>query len=244
MKKGKILLSTSSVLSSLLIGIGVFADQIPTADPSSEKTSVTATLNAPTTMTPKAPTDPAKPDESGNKSETVTGVDGKLGIAYYPKSFNFTGNLGGETLILSDSSDSISPEATYNVGVKDDTRQANSWTLKAVLHWNSDEIQGATIKITNPDNGKVKQNINNGTTPFENNDLVQQSDVQGTTNNTVTLSETEQTIMTKNNNTVGKGTYDYSLGKLGSLQLTIPNATNLEAKNYSGNVNWNLAITP
>ncbi|EOS7725339.1 hypothetical protein F6341_RS13325, partial [Enterococcus hirae] len=44
--------------------------------------------------------------------------------------------------------------------------------------------------------------------------------------------------------TVGKGTYDYSLGKVGTLTLTIPDATNLEAKQYSGNVNWNLEISP
>ncbi|EMF0597683.1 hypothetical protein HFX75_002723, partial [Enterococcus hirae] len=44
--------------------------------------------------------------------------------------------------------------------------------------------------------------------------------------------------------TVGKGTYDYSLGNVGTLKLMIPNATDLVAKQYSGNVNWNLVMGP
>jgi hypothetical protein len=50
--------------------------------------------------------------------------------------------------------------------------------------------------------------------------------------------------MTKDTGTVGKGTYDYSLGSVGFLTLTIPNATDLVAKQYGGNVNWNLQMIP
>jgi hypothetical protein len=55
---------------------------------------------------------------------------------------------------------------------------------------------------------------------------------------------TETPIMTKNKGTVGNGTYDYSLGSVGSLKLMIPNETDLVAKVYSGNVNWNLVMSP
>ncbi|EOA3415850.1 WxL domain-containing protein, partial [Enterococcus hirae] len=104
---------------------------------------------------------------------------------------------------------------------------------------------GSTLTVMNPDSGKVKLNTNNGINPFKSTDLQQQSDVQGTDSDTVVINTMGTTdIMKKSKGTVGKGTYDYSLGKVGTLTLTIPDATNLEAKQYSGNVNWNLEISP
>ncbi|NTJ98475.1 WxL domain-containing protein [Enterococcus faecium] len=247
MKKSKILFSAASILSNLLVVTGVFADQTQTATSSSAETPVTVTLNAPTTTTPKAPTDPTDPTKGGNEETPggTIGENGKLGIAYYPKTFTFTGNLGKDTLMLHDSSNSMSSNATYNVGVKDETRQNNQWTLTAQLIWNENALPGSTITVTNPNKGNVMKNTNNGTDEFQTSNLVSQNDVQGTVSNVVTINTVGSTeIMKKGQGMVGKGTYDYCLGTLGSLQLTIPNAMNLEAKTYSGNVNWNLSVTP
>jgi hypothetical protein len=205
-------------------------------------------LTTPEQTTPKPLSDPDDPNKTENEpvSDGVTGESGNLGIAYYPKGFSFTGNLGPTGLTLNDSgSNTSSDKTTYNIGVKDNTRQHNSWTLTAKLSWDSGELPGSTITIANPDNGKVKLNKNNGVTDFSAGDLVIQSDVQGTDSATVVINTMGTTdIMKKSKATVGKGTYDYSLGTVGTLKLTIPNATDLVAKQYSGNVNWNLQISP
>ena len=235
MKRTSMIASSAILLGAFFVSGSVFAEdqakQI--AEPTTAKTPVTADLTTPQQTTPKPPSDPDDPSKTENKPVDggVTGEDGNLGIAYYPKSFAFTGKLGTDTLNLTDSGSNPSGgNVTYNIGVKDNTRQNNQWTLTAQLHWNSGELPGSTITITNPDQGKVRLNTNNGVTDFSAGDLVTQSDVQGTDS--------------KSKGTVGKGTYDYSLGSVGTLKLTIPNATNLEAKQYSGNVNWNLQISP
>ncbi|EMF0102945.1 WxL domain-containing protein [Enterococcus hirae] len=240
MKKTNILLGSAIVLTSLLNAGSVFAEQMP--NPDSAETPITATLNAANPGTPKPPVDPNDPNNGGNEENQVNGEGGKFGIAYYPKSFTFSGNLGKETLDLYDSSNSMSNEATYNVGVKDATRQNNKWTLTAKLSWDSDELPGSTITLNNS-MGTVMQNENNGMDAFKTSNLINQQDVTGIKD--VIINTTGSTeIMKKEQGTVGKGTYDYSLGKLGELKLTIPNATNLEAKTYSGKVNWNLSVTP
>ena len=248
MKRISILASSAILLGSFFISGNVYAaDQAQqTAKPASASTPVTADLTTPKTPTPKPPSDPNDPSKTENEPGTVEGENGNLGIAYYPKGFSFTGNLGDSTLTLHDSgSNGTSAQATYNVGVKDNTRQNNRWVLYAKLGWNQDcELPGATITIANPDNGKVKLNTNNGINNFSTGDLVTQNDVQGTSSNSVTINNTETPIMIKNTGTVGKGTYDYSLGTVGTLKLTIPNATDLVAKQYGGNVNWNLQISP
>ena len=249
MKRTSILASSAILLGLFFISGNVYAVDQPQqqiADPASASTPVTADLTTPTQTTPKPPSDPNDPSKTENEPGTVEGEHGNLGIAYYPKGFSFTGNLGESTLTLHDTgSNGTSAQATYNVGVKDNTRQNNHWTLYAKLEWNQDcELPGATITIANPDNGEVKLNKNNGVTDFSAGDLVAQSDVQGTTSTPVTITNTEIPIMTKNKTTVGKGTYDYSLGNVGSLTLTIPHATDLVAKQYGGNVNWNLQISP
>ena len=249
MKRTSMIASSAILLGAFFVSGSVFAEdqakQI--AEPTTAKTPVTADLTTPQQTTPKPPSDPDNPDITENKPSDggVKGEGGNLGIAYYPKGFSFTGNLGDSELTLKDSgSNTGSDKATYNIGVKDNTRQNNQWTLTAQLNWDSGELPGSTITITNPDQGKVRLNTNNGTDPFKSEDLKQQNDVQGTDLNSVVISNSPTTIMKKSKGTVGKGTYDYSLGSVGTLKLTIPNATNLEAKQYSGNVNWNLQISP
>ncbi|MGL9903203.1 hypothetical protein IGJ51_000344 [Enterococcus sp. DIV0802c] len=245
MKRTSILASSAILLGSFFISGNVYAaDQ--TATPSTAQTPVTADLTTPQQTTPKPPSDPDDSSKSENEPSNVTGENGNLGIAYYPKGFSFTGNLGNSELTLKDSgSNTGSDKVTYNIGLKDNTRQHNHWILTANLNWNAGcELPGATITIANPDNGKVKLNTNNGINNFSTSDLVAQSDVQGTASSSVTINNTQTSIMTKDTGTVGKGTYDYSLGSVGSLTLRIPNATDLVAKQYGGNVNWNLQISP
>ena len=247
MKRTSIIASSVILLGSFFVSGSVFAaDQVQQiADPASASTPVTADLTTPTQKTPNPPSDPNNPAITENKpaDDGVTGESGNLGIAYYPKGFSFKGTLGDSDLTLYDSGSNPSGgNVTYNIGVKDNTRQNNSWILTAQLQWSNSELPGSTITVTNPDQGKVKLNQNNGISNFQESDLVPQSDVQG--EETVTIGKDVATVMTKSIGTVGKGTYDYSLGSVGSLKLMIPNATNLVAKQYSGNVNWNLQISP
>ena len=241
MKRTSMIASIAIILTSLLSSGGVYAaEPTQTADPASASTPVTADLTTPQQMTPKPPSDPNNPDITQNEpvGGGVTGEEGNLGIAYFPKGFSFTGNLGPTELTLNDSrSNTSSDKTTYNIGVKDNTRQNNSWTLTAQLQWSNSELPGSEITVTNPDQGKVKLNQNDGISNFQN-------DVQGTDSNTVVISNSPTTIMKKGKVTVGKGTYDYSLGNVGTLKLMILNATDLVAKQYSGNVNWNLQISP
>ncbi|EMF0615136.1 WxL domain-containing protein, partial [Enterococcus faecium] len=229
------------------VSIGVFADTPGTSqstipNPSSESTPVTTILTVPHTDTPKAPT-ASNNNNPTNKQVVVEGENGNLGIAYYPESFKFSGQLGNSSLQLSDSEDNNSLNSTYNIGITDNTHTHNSWTLTAKLTWTKGQLPGSTIKLSNS-NGVVKQNKNNGTNNFQGSDLVDQDPKVVTGNSDVSIGESAQTIMSKPNSTIGIGTYDYQLAELGHLQLNIPNATSLQAGTYTGQVTWDLAIVP
>ncbi|MEB7440783.1 WxL domain-containing protein [Enterococcus hirae] len=246
MKKTNILLG-SVLIASLVNGGSVFAATTGTgsqADPNSASTPVTTTLTVPHTNTPKAPTDPDEPDKGLNEQGTVTGEDGNLGIAYYPKAFNFSGQLGASELSLSDAGENnSSPKATYNIGVKDNTHTNNHWDLTAQLTWTTGDLPGSTIQLANT-NGTVMQNNNNGANNFAASDLVPQDPQVVTGQSNVSIGQMATQIMSKSNTNVGIGTYDYKLGDLGALKLNIPNATSLKAGTYSGTVTWNLSVTP
>lgn len=247
MKKTNILLGSAIVLTSLLNAGSVFADTTGVgsqADPSSASTTVSTTLTVQDTDTPKAPTDPQEPDKGLNEQGNVSGEDGNLGIAYYPKAFNFSGKLGGDSLELTDSGNNdTAVGATYNVGVKDNTHTNNSWQLTAQLSWKKGDLPGATILLANS-TGEVKQNTNDGTTAFGTSDLVPQVSNVVSGEKNVSINNDATLIMKKENTTVGIGTYDYQLGTLKSLKLNIPNATSLRAGDYSGTVTWNLSVIP
>lgn len=248
MKKTNILLGSAVVLASLVNVGSVFAADVTggTATPNSAETTVSTTLTVPTTSTPKAPTDPDDPTNGLNDEETVTGEDGNLGIAYYPGSFKFQGTLNNSSnLVLTDSgNNTTSSKATYNIGVKDNTHTNNSWTLYATLTWTKGNLPGSTIMLAN-DTGEVKQNINDGTTPFALSDLVSQTPTQVVTGQSnVSIGSTQVKIMEKADTTIGIGTYDYQLGGLGKLKLNIPDAISLKAGDYAGTVTWNLSVTP
>ncbi|MDC4249090.1 WxL domain-containing protein [Enterococcus faecium] len=244
MKRTNVLVCGAVLLATLIGSGGVHAAEQQTPSPNNAKTTLTADLTTPDLKTPNPPTDPDNPTITENEPVDVKGEGGNLGIAYYPKAFAFSGKLGDDTLTLEDSGKNTSTTNTpYNVGVKDNTRQFNAWTLTAQLKWDGGELPGSTLTIKNPNDGKVRKNDNNGTSNFRASDLVSQSEVIGTDPEIIIGSE-EKTIMTKNTNTVCIGTYDYSLGNVGTLKLTIPSATYLSAKQYGGHVNWNLKMTP
>ncbi|EMF0144918.1 WxL domain-containing protein [Enterococcus hirae] len=246
MKKTNILLSSAVLIASLVNGGSVFAAAGVGSDanPSTADTPVSATLTVPHTDTPKAPTDPDNPDKGLNEQGAVSGEDGNLGIAYYPKAFNFSGSLGQSTLTLPDSGNNDTvPNTTYNIGVKDNTHTNNNWELTATLSWTKGDLPGSTIQLNNT-NGTVMQNNNNGKNNFMESDLVDQNPVVVTGEKNVSIGMSPTKIMSKENTTVGIGTYDYKLGDLGTLKLNIPDATSLKAGNYSGKVTWNLAVTP
>lgn len=246
MKKTNILLGSAVVLASLVNVGSVFAADVTggVASPSSAETTVSTTLTVPNTGTPKAPTDPQDPDNGLNEQGSVSGENGNLGIAYYPKSFKFTGSLGNDSLVLADVGDNnTSHSATYNVGVKDNTHTTNSWRLTAQLTWTKGSLPGSTISLANSD-GKVMQNKNNGTDLFQTDNLVEQNPLVVSGISNVSIGESSTSIMNKESSAIGIGTYDYQLGDLGKLKLNIPAATSLQAGDYTGKVVWNLEVTP
>lgn len=239
MKKFKTLVSTASVLGATLISSGaVFAASTGSAN-EQKQTPITTTLQAPANPVNPIPPQPDGPGQDNNSNNTNNNVNGTFGIAYQPSGFTFaTDNLSstGEQVIQVTNNHT---NATYNVGVKDMTHDNKGWTLTAQLSWTTNSIQGATIETTN--NGEVKKNINKDNNNFNNQtDLVPvTTGVTGEAN--VSINGSTKTVMTGEKGTVHNAVYDYALG---NVSLKIPETSVVSAGSYSGNVNWNLQVTP
>ncbi|MFP7386238.1 WxL domain-containing protein [Enterococcus hirae] len=238
MKKFKTLVSTVSVLSATLISSGaVFAASNGSAT-EQKQTPITTNLQAPSNPGNPTPPQPDGPNQDNNSNNTNNNVNGTFGIAYQPSGFTFTtDNLSstGEQLIPITNNHQ---NATYNVGVKDMTHDTKGWTLTAQLSWTTNSIQGATIETTN--NGEVKKNINTGGDFNNSKDLIPvTSGVTGTNN--LSINSSPQNVMVGQEGTIHNAVYDYDLG---SVSLKIPDTSTVSAGSYSGNVNWNLQVTP
>ncbi|MGL9847776.1 hypothetical protein IGJ91_002946 [Enterococcus sp. DIV0765f] len=238
MKKSKALFSLVSLLSTTVIGSGsVFAATTGGAS-SQQNTPVTTTLQAPSNPTNPTPPQPDGPNQGDNSNNNNNNVQGTFGIAYQPKAFSFTTdslNSNGEQVIPVSNPHA---GATYNVGVKDMTHDTRGWTLTAQLNWNGSAITGATIETSNA-TGSVNKNNNTGGDFNAATDLVATTDATGTAN--LSINNAAQTVMTGKEGVIHNAVYDYSLG---NVSLKIPDTSVVAAGQYSGNVDWNLSVTP
>lgn len=225
MKKHVTLFSSVLMMSTTLLGAGgVLAEEI-TPNPASEKTPVSAVLSIDTS---KVPTLPGDGSEGGHDNNNT---DGAFGIAYQPKT------LSGSKQLVASGADEISlshnSAAKLHVGVKDLTRKKHAWDLKASVSWDGDNSQymtGATIDISG---GKVQKNVDGNLSALDN------AEVTGESN--VSISSDAKRIMSSDGSKTTNAIYDYEFSE---AKLKIPNAENVPAGTYSGNINWNLSITP
>ena len=238
MKKSKTVFSLVSLLGTTLIGSGgVFAATDGGTAPQ-QNTPITTTLQAPSNPSNPTPPQPDGPNQGGNSNNTNNNVQGTFGIAYQPKSFSFT------TDNLSSTGEQVIPVsnphagATYNVGVKDMTHDTRGWTLTAQLNWTGSAITGATIETKNT-NGAVNKNVNTGGDFTSSTDLVPTTDATGTAN--LSINNAAQAVMTGKEGVIHNTVYEYALG---DVSLKIPDTSVVSAGQYSGNVDWDLSVTP
>lgn len=237
MKKFKTLVSTASILGATLISSGAVFAASTTSGSSNAETPITTTLQAPSNPTNPTPPQPDGADQGANSNNKNNNITGTFGIAYQPTGFTFTTNSLNSTGSQSIPVTNPHGSAPYNVGVKDMTHDTQGWKLTAQLTWNGKDITGSTIKTTNV--GEVKKNINKGVDFNANNDLVASSGVTGTAN--LSINGSPQDVMVAQKDVIHDAVYDYALG---NVSLEIPNTSVVSAGSYSGNVNWNLQVTP
>ncbi|EPI2201207.1 BspA family leucine-rich repeat surface protein [Enterococcus hirae] len=178
---------------------------------------------------PSQDVDNVKPDQSSI-----------FGIAYMPKAFDFG------SITLQDAGTQTIPLASgdYHVAVRDQRLVENDktpWVLNAQLIWDQGkEISGAELITTNP--GEIKQNTNDGTSEFKDSDLVACSQTEAIGfSNVVISSNAPSGVIQGRGDSVHNAVYDYNLGE---VTLKIPETKNIEPGKYSGNVEWNLSLTP
>lgn len=233
MKKTILPLLASLTLCTSALGVQAFAaDDTVTPDPASATTDITAKLTLPTgggTVVPPIidPTDPSKPG-----GDNGTGIQGNFGIAYVPNALTGQAELatsGSQDVSLTDANSNTK----FNVGVKDTLRKKHSWDLKASISWDDSYMEGTTFKGTN---AKVSEN-NNGTLGNVGN----VNGIQDKTNGNLEIDDTEKSIFGSNGTATTNGVYNYGFE---NPTLNIPNVENVPAGSYSGDITWNLELTP
>ncbi|MDQ8322412.1 WxL domain-containing protein [Enterococcus faecium] len=227
MKKHVTLFSSVLMMSTTLLGAGgVFADVVSVEpSPNTQNTPVTATLTIDTA------TVPTLPDDGTSGGHTNDNATSSFGIAYHPTSLSGNKQLkseGQDTVDLSNNS-----ADKLHVGVKDLTRQKHGWTLKASLSWNGDTnnyMEGTSIDLSG---GKVQKNVEGSLTPLDNEEVTGKS--------SVSINGTASEVMKSDSQKTINGVYDYEFT---DVTLNIPEAKNVPAGTYDGNINWSLENTP
>lgn len=243
MKKHVALFSSVLMMSTTLLGAGsVFAaSQSTNASPESAETPVQAVLELPenggTNPTPPTPpTNPSEPDPE-NPGNKPNNPEGSFGIAYQPDIFNFgtttlneSGNQEINALMPKDG------DHKFHIGVKDKTRETKGWSLTAKLSGDITSQKGITISLGNT-TGDVQ--VNRGDSSNSNLVAAPAGSVTGVAN--VEIGTQSQQIMAGSEGYIHNDVYDYATGQ---VKMKISDTKNIQAGNYSGNVDWNLAVVP
>ena len=188
-----------------------------------DEITTTYTANWQSIIIPNIPDGSTLPDNVSPQS--------RLGIAYYPTKLTIPKTK------LNESGEQLIPIQTtsLHIGVKDQSA-VTSWTLRAQVIWDKNDLSGSSILTENL--GNVCKNENNGFDSFKEEDLEDTSEVTG--EKRVSINETEALIMSATNDK-RIGVYDYSLEK---LTLVIPEVKYLQPNQYSGSIQWNLVSAP
>lgn len=233
LKRMTALFSTISMCSGMIITSNVaFAT---TGTDTHQETQVKATVTV-----DKLPDKPDLPsgdpdDHTDDKNTDQHTTTSPVSIAYQPVAFTGTGTVSnnGKAIINLKVSDINSGHQSNigHVGVKDQTKSKNHWSLKASFITSSPELKGSSIEFKH---GTVKMS-NNGTLS----NLVN-GEVTGVAN--PNISNTPVTIMSAVTSKVQYGVYDYGFK---DITLNIPDSSNLvSGSTYAGIVNWDLSEVP
>lgn len=178
---------------------------------------------------------PGGGDNTGGDNTKPNPSTAKVSIAYQPVAF--TGNAA-----LTNSADSASVDlsasnmqggnktSVAHVGVKDQTKEKNTWKLQGSFTTQDDQLIGSTITLKN---GKVQMNDAGTLKPLANDEVIATA--------TPTLSTTPTDLLSADNTKVQYGVYDYQFD---NIKLNIPNPAKVGAGQHTGNVNWNLMDAP
>ncbi|EOS7999727.1 hypothetical protein SFB97_11960 [Enterococcus hirae] len=237
MKKSTFLISTGLLASFLLINNPrvYAASTTTTPSPATAETPISAPLELPTNggsnPTPPSNTkDPASSSDPGNKSNNPTVA---FGIAYEPGTFTIPSTklleTGSQTIPVTMPQNS----GTFDVGVKDKTRETMGWSLKAQVVWDNGE-KGISIQTAHTGTD-AKVNTGNG-------QLVDApaGSVTAVSNVEIT-SDAQVLLMSGAQGIVHNDTYDYGLGH---VSLKIANTKTMPAGTHTGHVEWNLSVAP
>lgn len=244
MKKHIALFGTTLLLGSLLGGTGVLAeeDNHNTPNPASAQTTVQGSLD----LSADGGFNPNPP--SGNLNTKNEVGESYFGISYQPNNFNIgtTVNLADtneeQHIVMQGQTDSPTKES-FHVGVKDKTRSTNrGWILKAKLEQDIDQ-EGLGISVkSNTSMNSVKRNMNDGSEQFQDKDLINQIQKDGSSNevtNTVNLEITtsDAEVMKAEDGKFVNGVYDLELPE---VELYIPDASKVKAQKLNTKVIWTL----
>ncbi|WP_291291983.1 hypothetical protein [Enterococcus sp.] len=237
MKITKNLLKLITLSSLLALGSSyhVTADE-NTAAPDSASTPLSGTLN----LSEHGGYNPNPPSDL-NKQTTIG--ESYFGISYVPKAISFPTSKLADSIGTQEIS-MIDQEKTLNIAVKDKTRETGrNWTLTGKVSSNlSTNNAGIALKLESKRD--VMRNINNGSQPFESEDLVEQIKKSTTNeinaNKNITLNTESQSIM-YNDGYFVNGVYDYEIS---NAKLIIPNVDQTTPDTISTTIQWNLECTP
>ncbi|OTP10480.1 hypothetical protein A5844_002180 [Enterococcus sp. 10A9_DIV0425] len=175
----------------------------------------------------------AGPNAPGGSFKPLPDSTSKLGLYYLPNKFSIPttqlNNKGEQVIPLVDGNN-------FHIGIKD--QQSNSsWQLNAQLVWQTPGLDSSYIQSKNA-NGQVHKNKNDGQSAVQDTDFELTTEVTGQTN--LQIGETEVAVM-QGGQGARDAVYDYALGQ---AELVLPEVKNVQANQYTGNVNWNLIKAP
>ncbi|EMF0582397.1 WxL domain-containing protein [Enterococcus faecium] len=236
MKKHVALFSSVLMMSTTLLGTGsAFASTTDVKPTNTQQTPVSSVFTLPDGGGTN-PTPPGGGEDGNSGNNNNDNPTGAFAIAYHPKNMAFSGVLAEEG--DQDFQVTNSDNKSFNIGVKDKTRNTTTWTLKARFSWNdSSKLVGSTIKTFNSE-GTVK--INKGEDAKDSTDnLETTTNVTGTKN--AVIGSEESVIMSSNSGVVHNAVYDYELK---NPTLNVPNIGSAVNGTYNGKITWNLSKTP
>ena len=234
LKKKMSLFGIALACSGTLATAGnVFADSATAQDtPVTAKITVDKLPETPNLPKP-LPGNPDNDSTNNNNSKPVTS-DAKVAFAYIPLAMTgsaaFT-NSGAASVPLS-VSDAQGGHASSvgHVGVKDQTKEKNSWKLQAAFTTADAELAGSNITL---EDGKVQMNDKGNLTALAN------AEVTAVANPTLTAAPTD--ILSADNTKSQYGVYDYQFK---NAKLNVADSSKVSAGDHTGTINWTLIDVP
>lgn len=241
MKISKAVLKAITLSSVLVLG-GTYASAAEQNQANSSE--ATTPLQGNLDLSANGGYDPNPPSDLNKKTDIQNSY---FGISYVPKTFDFGSTKLQDSIKEQTITTTNKNGKTFNVGVKDKRREdTQTWSLNVRHSISVDNgYQGVELKV--PLEGQIKRNMNDGITPFEEEDLIgqvqknDQNEVNKAENDQLMITSEDKAIMYANGGQFVNGVYDIELG---DVSLQIPDPSRVSEKTLSGNVTWTLTNTP